>query len=123
MLPGFGICLAAINISFYFALKRLPMSRVAAMEVLGTIGVGARSSIIPYICDQLAMSRLPRWTFAVLLPLLPATATIIAAFVLAQMPSIRDLFAMALVMIGVVVHRPAAAALFPGGSGRSSEPL
>ena len=30
--------------------------------------------MIPYICDQLAMSRLPRGSFAVLLALLPATA-------------------------------------------------
>ena len=99
------------------------MSRVAAMEVLGTIGVGARSSIIPYICDQLAMSRLPRQTVALLRARLPATAAIIAAFVLVQMPLFKDLFDIALVMTGVVVHRPAAAALFPGGSGRSSEPL
>ena len=77
--------------------------------VLAGIGVGICSSVIPYICDQLAMSRLPRATFALLLALLPATATIIAAIVLAQIPSIKDIFGVALVMAGVAVHKPAAA--------------
>ena len=77
--------------------------------VLAGIGIGICSSVIPYICDQLAMSRLPRATFAFLLALLPATATIIAAIVLAQIPSLRDVSGVALVMLGVAVHRPVAA--------------
>jgi inner membrane transporter RhtA len=71
------------------------------------IGVGICSSVIPYVCDQLAMSRLPRATFALLLALLPATATIIAALVLAQIPSVKDVFGVALVMVGVAMHKPA----------------
>jgi len=63
----------------------------SAELVLAGIGVGACSSVIPYIWDQLAMSRLPRWTFAVLLALLPATATIIAALVLADAINQRPL--------------------------------
>ena len=212
LLIGLGICLATMNTAFYLALDRLPMSLVAAMEFVGTIGValyglrsgrnllalvlaiagvvilidvkwatdpiglgwaalnavlfvgyimlghkaaeggasggverlgaamaiaflllmpigflqaakafgsfplvlagigiGICSSVIPYICDQLAMSRLPRATFAFLLALLPATATIIAAIVLAQIPSLRDVSGVALVMLGVAVHRPVAA--------------
>jgi inner membrane transporter RhtA len=42
-----------------------------------------------------------------LLALLPATATIIAAVVLAQIPTIRDLTGIALVMTGVAIHKPA----------------
>jgi inner membrane transporter RhtA len=70
-------------------------------------GVGICSSVIPYICDQLAMSRLPRASFALLLSLLPATATIIGAIVLAQIPSLRDLIGIALVIAGVAIHKPA----------------
>lgn len=70
-------------------------------------GVGICSSVIPYICDQLAMSRLPRASFALLLSLLPATATIIGAVVLAQIPTLRDLFGIALVIAGVAIHKPA----------------
>jgi len=76
--------------------------------VLAGIGVGVCSSVIPYVCDQLAMARLPRASFALLLTLLPASATIIGAIVLAQIPSLRDLAGIALVMGGVALHRPAA---------------
>ncbi len=75
--------------------------------LLAGIGVGISSSVIPYICDQLAMSRLPRTSFALLLALLPATATIIGAIVLAQIPSARDVVGVLLVMLGVAVHKPA----------------
>lgn len=39
LLIGLGVCLAIMNTSFYLALERLPMSLVAAMEFVGTIGV------------------------------------------------------------------------------------
>ena len=61
----------------------------------------------PYICDQLAMSRLPRASFALLLALLPATATVVGAVVLAQIPTLHDLIGVALVMAGVALHKPA----------------
>jgi inner membrane transporter RhtA len=102
---------AAMAIAFIFL---LPIGFVQALQafsaielVLAGIGVGVCSSVIPYICDQLAMSRLPRASFALLLALLPATATIIAAVVLAQIPTIRDLTGIALVMTGVAIHKPA----------------
>ena len=211
LLIGLGACLAIMNTSFYLALDRLPMSLVAAMEFIGTIGValyglrtarnftalalavlgvfllidvkwstdplglfwaflngalfvgyivlghkiseggasggverlgaamamafffimpigfvqaaaaftipglvfagvavGACSSVIPYVCDQLAMSRLPRASFALMLALLPATATLIGAMVLAQIPSGQDMIGVLLVMSGVAIHKPTA---------------
>lgn len=77
--------------------------------VLAGIAVGLCSSVIPYVSDQLAMSRLPRATFALFLSILPATATVIAAIVLAQIPTSRDILGVALVMVGVAVHEPAEA--------------
>ena len=78
--------------------------------ILAGIGVGLCSSVIPYVSDQLAMSRLPRATFALMLALLPATATAVGAIVLLQIPSLRDMLGIALVMGGVAMHkqRPAA---------------
>jgi inner membrane transporter RhtA len=211
LLIGLGACLAIMNTSFYLALDRLPMSLVAAMEFIGTIGValyglrtarnftalalamlgvfllidvkwstdplglfwallngalfvgyivlghkiseggasggverlgaamtmaflfimpigfvqaakaftvpvlvlagvavGACSSVIPYVCDQLAMSRLPRASFALMLALLPATATLIGIMVLAQIPSGQDMIGVLLVMSGVAIHKPTA---------------
>jgi inner membrane transporter RhtA len=75
--------------------------------VLAGIGVGVCSSVIPYVCDQFAMARLPRGSYALLLALLPATAVVIGAVVLAQVPTLRDLAGIALVMAGIALHRPA----------------
>ena len=69
------------------------------------IGVGIASSVIPYVCDQLAMARLARATYALLVSLLPATATIIGAIVLAQFPSWVDAAGIALVIAGIAIHK------------------
>jgi inner membrane transporter RhtA len=73
--------------------------------ILAGIGVGICSSVIPYVCDQLAMARLPRATFALLLALLPACATVIGVVVLRQIPSAIEVAGVALVVGGVGVHR------------------
>ncbi|MGA7354263.1 MAG: EamA family transporter [Candidatus Cybelea sp.] len=67
--------------------------------------VGLTSSVIPYVCDQLAMTRLPRSSFALLLSLLPLTATIVGIVILHQIPSHRDVAGVILVMTGVALHR------------------
>ncbi|HUN48678.1 MAG TPA: EamA family transporter [Stellaceae bacterium] len=69
------------------------------------IGVGVSSSVIPYVCDQLAMARLPRASFALLLSLLPATASIIGIVVLRQIPSALEVAGIVLVIAGVALHR------------------
>ncbi|ESZ01650.1 DMT family transporter [Mesorhizobium sp. LNHC209A00] len=212
LLVAFGACLAVMNCSFYLALDRLPISLVAAIEFVGTIGValagfrstrnltalavavtgtlllidvkwssdpvglvwaflngalfvgyivlghrvaragtgdgiaglgaamavafvvvlpvgfaqarpaflsppllvaaivvGICSSVIPYVCDQLAMARLPRASFALMLSLLPVTATLIGVVVLRQIPGPSDCLGIALVVTGVALHRPASA--------------
>jgi inner membrane transporter RhtA len=72
--------------------------------LLAGAGVGVSSSVIPYVMDQLAMARLPRATFALMLALLPVFATIIGAIVLHQIPGILDIAGIALVVVGVAVH-------------------
>jgi inner membrane transporter RhtA len=74
--------------------------------ILAGIGVGLSSSVIPYVCDQLAMARLPRATFALMLTLLPATATIVGAVVLSQMPTLAEITGILLVAAGVYLHKP-----------------
>jgi inner membrane transporter RhtA len=83
-------------------------ARVALVDPLllgAAIGVGISSSIIPYVCDQLAMARLRRATFALMLSLLPATASFIGIVVLHQMPSWMDVAGILLVVAGVALHR------------------
>jgi len=71
------------------------------------VGVGLCSSVIPYVSDQLAMRRLPRATYALMVALLPATATVIGIAVLAQIPSWVEVAGVALVIAGVAMHRQA----------------
>jgi inner membrane transporter RhtA len=61
--------------------------------------------VIPYVADQLAMARLPRATFALMLAILPATATVIGLLVLGQIPTPQDLLGIALVIAGVALHQ------------------
>ena len=56
--------------------------------LLAGIGVGISSSVIPYVADQLALARLARATYALMVALLPATATVIGIVVLAQIPTL-----------------------------------
>jgi inner membrane transporter RhtA len=104
---------AAMAIAFLFIMPIGFAEAVKAFQtvplVLAGVGVGLCSSVIPYVCDQLAMSRLPRGSFALMLALLPATATVIGVIVLAQIPSTRDAIGVLLVMLGVAIHKPAAA--------------
>jgi inner membrane transporter RhtA len=69
------------------------------------IGVGVSSSVIPYVTDQLAMARMSRSTYALMVALLPATATVIGIVVLAQLPSAVEALGVGLVIAGVAVHR------------------
>ncbi len=73
--------------------------------ILAGIGVGICSSVIPYVSDQLAMARLPRATFALLLSLLPASATVIGILVLRQVPSLLEIAGVLLVAGGVALHQ------------------
>jgi inner membrane transporter RhtA len=69
------------------------------------VGVGVSSSVIPYVSDQLALARMKRSTYALMVSLLPATATVIGIVVLAQLPSLVEAIGVALVVLGVAVHR------------------
>src|SRR3954469_9647792 len=89
-----------------------PLAGWAALPALGDpvallagAGGGICSSVIPCVFDQLAMRRLARATYALMVALLPATATAIGVVVLGQMPSATELVAVALVIAGVAVHR------------------
>jgi inner membrane transporter RhtA len=77
------------------------------VAIAAGIGVGVSSSVIPYVTDQLAMARMSRSTYALMVALLPATATIIGIVVLAQLPTAIEALGVALVILGVAVHRDA----------------
>jgi inner membrane transporter RhtA len=91
------------------------------LALLAGLGVGISSSVIPYISDQLAMRRLARATYALMVSLLPATATVIGVVVLAQVPSLSEALGVALVIAGVAVHREAPVGSAPPCSSTESE--
>ncbi len=75
------------------------------LAVLAGIGVGITSSVIPYLTDQLAMARIKRSTYALLVSLLPATATVIGVIVLRQVPTPMEAAGVGLIVGAVAVHR------------------
>jgi inner membrane transporter RhtA len=77
------------------------------MLLLAGAGVGVCSSVIPYICDQFAMARLSKATFALMLSLLPATACLVGMVVLRQVPSLAELTGVGAVIGGVALKRSA----------------
>jgi inner membrane transporter RhtA len=83
------------------------------VAIAAGLGVGVASSVIPYVFDQLAMARLSRSTYSLMVSLLPATATVIGVVVLAQIPSVAEACGVALVIGGVAVHRERARTLGP----------
>lgn len=80
------------------------------IAIAAGIGVGVTSSVIPYVFDQLAMARLSRATYSLLVALLPATAVVIGVVVLRQIPTALEATAVLLVIAAVVVHRERAQA-------------
>jgi inner membrane transporter RhtA len=89
-----------------------PLAGWAAVPALGStlalaagVGVGVSSSVIPYVTDQLALARLARATYALMVALLPAIATVIGVLVLTQIPSGWEVAGVGLVIGGVALHR------------------
>ena len=79
------------------------------IALVAGLGVGISSSVIPYVCDQLAMARMSRSTYALLVCLLPATATVIGVVVLRQVPAPQEIAGVTLVVLAVALHRDPAA--------------
>ncbi|WP_394828239.1 EamA family transporter [Pendulispora albinea] len=71
--------------------------------VLG-VGVGVLSSVIPYGIDQVVLARVGRARFAVLLALLPLTASVIGVVVLRQIPHLTEALGALAVILGVALR-------------------
>jgi inner membrane transporter RhtA len=101
---GAAMLIAAVAAAPWGLGGALPAFRHPVLLLAGA-GVGVCSSVIPYVADQLAMARLPRATFSLMLALLPVSATIIGAIVLRQIPTSSDVAGIALVVLGLVIHQ------------------
>ncbi len=102
--------LVAMVAAFPLGIMQTARALLDPRLLAASIGVGISSSVIPYVTDQLAMARLPRASFALLLSILPATAAAIGFFVLRQVPTLPELLGIALVIVRIALHRTSDAA-------------
>lgn len=86
------------------ALAFAPFLAPAAVPVLAdwrhavaVAGIALFSSVVPYALEQLILRRVSAATFSVLLALLPATAAVVGAVVLRQVPTLPELAGLVLV--------------------------
>lgn len=101
---GAAMLIAAV-VATPFCLGAAVPSFTSPATLLAGVGVAICSSVIPYVTDQLAMARLRRDTFALMLSILPAVATVIGIVVLTQVPTVQELLGIALIAGGVLVHQ------------------
>jgi inner membrane transporter RhtA len=99
-----AMLIAFVVVSPLGLMQALPAFSSISLLAAG-LAVGVCSSVIPYVCDQLAMARLARATFALLLALLPAVAAVVGVIVLGQIPTLAEAAGVALVIVGVALHR------------------
>ena len=81
-----------------------PASLLTFSVLLLGLGVGVLSSVVPYVLDQVVLRRVGRARFAVLLALLPATATAVGLVALGQVPGPAEALGIAAV-VGAVALR------------------
>jgi inner membrane transporter RhtA len=86
-----------------FGVVGLATGRPNAAVVVGCALVGVLSNVVPYSLDQLVLPRLRPSQFALLLSLLPATATLVGALLLGQRPVPAEFVGIAAVVAAVVV--------------------
>jgi inner membrane transporter RhtA len=89
LLPGGGTGLAAL---------------ADPVVLLLAVGVGVLSSVVPYVLDQIVLRRVGQARFAVLLALLPATATVVGLIALRQVPSPIEAVGIAAVVVAVALR-------------------
>jgi inner membrane transporter RhtA len=101
---GGAMLLAALAVTPLAASSAAP-ALLDPVALAAGIGVGVTSSVIPYVFDQLAMARLSRAAYSLMVSLLPATATVIGVVVLAQIPTRVEIAGVLLVVAAVGLHR------------------
>lgn len=103
---GIAMLIAAVVTSIWGIAPASPVFAHPLWLAWGA-AVGVCSSVIPYVADQLAMAMLSRAAYAVMMALLPASATIIGAIVLHQRPTLIESVGIALVIAGILLHADA----------------
>jgi inner membrane transporter RhtA len=69
-------------------------------------GVGVLSTVVPYALDQVLLRRVGQARFALLLALLPATASVVGLVVLGQVPQLPEAAGIVAVVAAVALRSP-----------------
>lgn len=106
---GLSVAMGAGAIVFapFLAAGAAPVLTDAGLA-LAVIGVGVLSSVIPYAIEQVVLRRVQPSTFAVLLALLPATAAVVGAVGLGQVPHGLEIVGLLLVSGAIALTARAA---------------
>lgn len=88
----------------------IPVVRIIVLGLL----MGVLSNVIPYGLDQVILRNAGRNYFAVLLALLPLSATAIGVLVMHQIPSTPELLGILAIVVAVAVRRDSAPNVNPG---------
>ena len=97
-----GMAVGALVFAPFFGAS-VPEVVVDPGLLLFLLVVAVCSSVVPYVLDQVVLRRLGTATFAVLLALLPATAAVVGAVVLRQLPTWPEIVGLALVSGAIVM--------------------
>ena len=98
-----GMAIGAVGFAPVLIPSAVP-ALVSPPLLAACLAVGVASSVVPYALEQIAMRRLPRARFALLLALLPATATVAGAVLLGQVPALVEAAGIALVVVASVLR-------------------
>lgn len=86
-----------------------------ARRAAAIVGIAILSSVIPYAIEQVVLRRVSAARFAILLALLPVTAAVTGAVLLAQRPTPVELLGMLLVCAAIVLSAQRSVPPDPGG--------
>jgi inner membrane transporter RhtA len=104
-LDGMAVGFAVAAVLLSPVLLASPLGSLAEPSVLVlAAGVGVLSSVVPYVLDQVVLRQVGRARFAVLLALLPATATVIGLLALRQVPGVLEAVGTAAVVAAVALR-------------------
>jgi inner membrane transporter RhtA len=108
-----GLAIGFVVATVVLSPLALTVGRVAESPALlgSALALGVLSSVVPYVLDQVVLRRVGRARFALLLALLPLTATVVGLVGLAQVPAPLEAVGIAAVVVGVALRRE------PGGPG------
>ena len=97
-----GMAAGALVTAPFLAGRAAPVL-TSAGPALTLLGVAVLSSVVPYAIEQVTLRRLSAATFAVMLALLPATATVVGLVALRQVPGPAEVGGLVLVSVAIAM--------------------